>query len=105
MRLGTPYRTHLVQDRGHPGARQLPRRLAAGETAADDVDGLYRGGVHTGLRVAGRAVFKATNHCEPADPAVGRSEHKLREAISTDSAHRARDCFVALLLAMTALQA
>ena len=53
MRLGAPHRPHLVQDGRNAGARQLPRRLAAGEPAADDVDG-----VHERLRVVGRNFFK-----------------------------------------------
>ena len=35
MRLGLPHRPHLVQHHRHPGARHLPRRLAAGQPATD----------------------------------------------------------------------
>ena len=40
MRLGPAHGPHLVQHHGHAGARQLPRRLAAGEAAADDMNRL-----------------------------------------------------------------
>ncbi len=39
VRLGAPIRPHLVEDDGHAAARDLPRRLRAGQTAADDVNG------------------------------------------------------------------
>ena len=37
MRLGAAHRPHLVQHHGHAGRRELPRRFAAREAAADDV--------------------------------------------------------------------
>jgi hypothetical protein len=39
MRLGAAHGAHLVEDDRDAETRRLPRRLAAGKTAADDVDG------------------------------------------------------------------
>ncbi len=44
VRLGRSQRPHLVQHDGQSPAGDLPSGLAAGETAADDVDGQGRGG-------------------------------------------------------------
>ncbi len=38
VRLGRVDPAHLVEHHRHPGARRLPRRLATGEPAADDVE-------------------------------------------------------------------
>src|SRR5262245_167185 len=38
--LGHPGRAHFVEDDAHPGAGNLPGSLAAGESAADDMNGL-----------------------------------------------------------------
>jgi hypothetical protein len=43
MRLGAAHRPHLVQHDRHPGARELPRCLAAGQPAADHMDGVHAG--------------------------------------------------------------
>ncbi len=43
MRRGRAHRAHLVQHRGHAGACHLPRRLAARQSAADDVDRVHQG--------------------------------------------------------------
>ncbi len=40
MRLGPAHRPHLVQHHGYASLGHLPRRLAAGKAAADDVDGI-----------------------------------------------------------------
>jgi len=39
VRLGAPRGAHFVKHDRHMRPRQLPRRLAAGEAATDDVDG------------------------------------------------------------------
>jgi hypothetical protein len=39
MRLGATHRPHLVQHDRDAGMRDLPSGLAAGEAAADDMDG------------------------------------------------------------------
>ncbi len=41
VRGGHSDRPHLVQHDGHAAARDLPGRFGPGETAADDVDGLW----------------------------------------------------------------
>ena len=40
MGFGGAHRSHLVQHHGHARLRELPRRLAAREAAADYVNGL-----------------------------------------------------------------
>ncbi len=51
MRLGAAHRAHFVKDHRHAGARELPRGLAAGKTAADDV--------HRMVRTHGRTIDRA----------------------------------------------
>lgn len=58
MRLGAAHRPHFVQSDRHPGARELPRRLAAGRPAADH---MYRSG-HRELIAFGRAGVQPAAH-------------------------------------------
>ena len=43
VRFGAAQRAHFVQDDGNVGLGDLPSRLAAGEAAADDVNGAHEG--------------------------------------------------------------
>ena len=85
VRLRHAHGAHLVQDHGQPGAGDLPRRLAAGEAAADDVDGGVGHGVEgRGNRQCG-SIEVGKKRKSRLDP--GRSQ-KIRGGLSYIAASR-----------------
>jgi hypothetical protein len=87
--VGHPDRPHLVQHDGDAAAGELPGRFAAGEAAADDMDGAGGGAVSVGMWViaviwiARRATVNgaaATAACEG-----GRDRHRDAQCIGVGS--------------------
>jgi hypothetical protein len=84
VRLGHAYGPHLVQNGGHTGTGDLPSGLAAGKTAADDVDGLGHGvkvsengrclnrGTTADEKADGRGSARAVRPCAGLDPVLTR---------------------------------
>ena len=78
VRVGAAHRPHLVQQDGHAPAYELPGGLAAGETAADDVDGCgHADGDILGLSVRAAVVAGTGGTIQtrpgPARPGTGQA--------------------------------